>query len=412
MLTVRSLDPREVNLRHLEPALAVAYEGHLDTVILEKAFRILGERYLFLRSCIRDDGESPTLHIPTDHYPEFVALAGSWDDLRSTLRYPARIEHGVCRLIVTTAGRSGHVALQVNHSIMDGRTVQTLFAELWDHYTELAEGHAIDPTPSVGLTQPPTAFVDENWPTIQKLLGTSPNPFAEKRNTPVIGEFPDERWLVLSPEDTDSFVAASRGLKTSVHALVCGSMLNAARRHIPLATPVRMTCGSIVDLRSRATPPLSPTDTANFSVWSGVDVAVALDEDPISIGRNVKQALDAALGPGGGEPVAPPDVRAERDTDQFTHLRTIAVTNPGIVATFASPRDLSFTALHWLHSVASQFPVKSAHAVYAAYTFNRQMTITGIYPREHFSTGDVDTIFGTLRDNLRAICTATATYNP
>lgn len=402
----RSLDPREVNLRHLEPACSLRYEGALDIPLLEKSFRILSDRYAVLRSCIRDGAGSQTLYLPSDHYPDLVRVTGSREELLQRMRYPQRIEHGVCRLIVAddrSAGDRGWVALQINHAVMDGRTAQSLFAELWVIYTKLISGEKVSVESPFGLSRPPTDFVDDNLPLIRELLRGAPNPFSLAASKPEVGEFPHEQWIGLTVEETSLLIAAARTLQTSVHALVCGSMLSSSRSRLSFPEPVPMQCCSIVDLRARARDPIGPLETANFSVWACVDVVVAPDDSPISIGRNVKQGLETTVAKKDSIS-ARPAVDKDVERQGYAHFLKIEVTNPGVIRPFSSPPDLRFIEFQWLHAVANQYPVKSSNAVYAVYTFNGQMTINGIFPSDLFSETDVECIGKDLRAALREIC--------
>ncbi|SFQ02500.1 Phthiocerol/phthiodiolone dimycocerosyl transferase C-terminus [Amycolatopsis rubida] len=402
----RRLDPREVNLRHLEPACAVEYEGELDTRLLRQAFRILSGRYLVLRSCIRDDGHAHAMHVPAGHYPSLVTLTGSRDDLLAMVRYPNRIEHGTSRLIAAArpgAESTGWIALQVNHAVMDGRTVQKFLAELWEIYSALAEGRHVQPGPGTGLPRAPSEFLASHHAIVNDLLNGAPNPFTAPEAHPEVGDFPREKWLMLTEEETGQLVAASRIFGTSVHALVCGAILGSTRRRIPIPGLAPMTCSSIVDLRTRANPPLDPVDTANFSLWTDVAVGVAPDDDPVAVGKSMKKTLQSARAkPRHGDAVA----HTGRDTafGRYAHLLTVAITNPGVIPPYATPPGLSFVRLQWLNSVANQFPVKSPHAVYAAYTFNGCITVNGIFPRELFSGEDIESIDNDLRTNLRRMC--------
>lgn len=403
MTNERRLDPREVNLRHLEPACALQYRGKLNSRLLERSFRILSDRYPVLRSCIRDDGHARTLHIPADHYPDLVMLQGSREDLLAMLRYPNRIEHGTSRLIVASQSGFGWVALQVNHAVMDGRTVQKFFAELWDIYTALAEGRNVPSDLGVRLPRPPSEFSASNQVVVDGLLNGAPNPFTAPEATPEVGAFPREKWLDLTAEQTGHFVAASKAFGTSVHALVCGVILTSTRQRIPVPGRVSMTCCSIVDLRTRVEPPLDPTETANFSLWTSVAVDVAPDDDPVAVGRSVKKALHSP--PAKLRPARAP-VKADPDAafGSYAHLRAAAITNPGIIPSYSTPPELTFVRLQWLNSVANQYPVKSPHAVYAAYTFNGCLTINGIFPRDLFTEADIEAIDTGLRQKICTLC--------
>ena len=400
----RTLDTHEVAMSIREPACSVQYEGTLDQAALEEAFRSLCDRALVLRSCIQDDGHAHKLCIPHEHYPDFVQVAGSYDNLLRIIRYPNRIRHGVCRLIVVEAGNTGHVALQANHAVMDARSILGIFLELWRAYTNLVEFGYPPLGPLWGLPRAPSALLDKNPSVARRLLGDGLNPFIEETTNLLahseFGDPPYQRRLIMTAERTSFLIAAARNMKVSVHSLVCGSILDSSRAIIPSSGTTLMTCCSVVDLRSLFDPPISPMEVGDFSLPHCVDVDIAMGESPIDLAKKIKANLDEFKSGRSALNVSP---NVDVNEDRFPHLSRISVSNVGVVPHFPSPNGLMFVDFQFVSHIVDQLPIMRPTAGYGVYTFDGKLIVDAVFPRHVFSPVDVDSVTTRCDHNLERI---------
>lgn len=387
MSLARYLDSIEAAKMLREPACSVEYSGEVDTEVLNEAFTILCNRYLVLRAVITRDDQGYLLHVPYGHYPDFVSVNGDEATLISTLRYPNRIDHGLFRLILVDNGNCGHVAIQGNHAAIDARYMVVVFRDLWEIYADLLNRSQVSTTKVVELPLSPCYLMQERW----KGSHCTPGKGHHAVPKPRLSSFPEQRRLHLSKSDTRRVISAARQLETSVHALVCGTVIAALRTCTTTPEPLVMGCESVVDLRGRIKPPVGSTDTANLSFSQKVEVVVPAAANSVDIGREIKNQLDASLFVRSRETPCSSS-RITKTLPESKHLHQISITNPGIIPTFPASPGIRITDLQWRTEVDNQLPSEIPNAIYIAHTYGDRLSISGIFPTHLFSIPQIDRI--------------------
>lgn len=372
----------EIQMKGSAPSFAVEFRGTVHPAALSRAFELLYTHHPVLRGRIRRDDKGYLLYVPPNHHPELAILHGNERTLQREAQSPWDITRAVAKLTLIRSETEGFIALRADHAIVDARSLGALFGELWRLYTDIVNGSDTSVDRGVSLPSSPTDLIRQRWGRIKA------EPSTTRTGTPRRVCEALRRRIVLTEYDTTRLLAAARAQRTSVHALVCGAILVALRAHETQTEPAPMACRSVVDLRNRVRPPVGSTETTNFLGFHIAEVSVSENADPIIIGREVKKQLDNVIAR--RELLDMLDIRSSQlSTSLQQHLANVSITNAGVIPRLAQPADLAITDFLVLpphKKKSAMFPT------YAAYTYDKQLSILCGYPSDFFTDEEVEEI--------------------
>jgi hypothetical protein len=368
----------------------VEYRGTLDVDKMARAFELVCAHYPVLRARIRPDGDQHLLYIPSDHRPEFAVFTGDSDTLVREVRQAWDPAIAVARLILVYGDDQGRLALRMDHSVIDGRAWTTMFYELWMLYTDLVASNTISIEPGTSLPCPPADLFKLHY-------GEDPYEFLEDPSDDANPAEVIEGRVVLDEHETEKLITAARMHDTSVHALICGAILVSHRG--TTSTAEQMACLSPIDLRSRVKPTVGPTDTTNFIGFHMAELAVALDAEPVAVGREVKHQMESSLTGGKLPPVDMVrflNARAKQPREQRQNF--VLVTNLGVLSSFAHPANLTIT--DWQRLTGSK---PDSFPVYGVFTYERRLHLHYFFPSSLCSNDQINRLVTGAIDQLRSI---------
>ncbi|MGW3974358.1 phthiocerol/phthiodiolone dimycocerosyl transferase family protein [Streptomyces ardesiacus] len=316
----RRLEPSEAMLMKSPRGIVLQTDiaGPLDTAALERAFVAVLVEDAALRGAITEQADGFVLRADDTPAPDIVRTADRDGFLRA-VEAPLHPESALVRLVVGPGGDGADgtetpdasVALLVHHSIADGRAAYTLLHRIWANYT--ADGSALPPVTGTALRPGAEPLLAGRYPAdeVDRAVrayggyrdgtptGPPSNPGGQGR--PTLPQDVVVRRLLLDTDATGRLSELARDSGTSVHALLCASLLVADRAALAEETgdgPVRLAGWSVVDLRERVSPAVEALGVTNFT--SGVRCGVELTgrEDPVEAAREVKRQMDADLAAG------------------------------------------------------------------------------------------------------------------
>ncbi|WP_129670091.1 phthiocerol/phthiodiolone dimycocerosyl transferase family protein [Phytoactinopolyspora endophytica] len=390
----RYLDPLEssILMECSEPVCSVEYEGKIDAEVLRKAYRILSLRHPVLCADIRQSDLGYVLYVPAGKDPSFMALSGAELSSLDKIRYPNRICDGLSRLILAQDNSGGQLALQMNHCVADARSMTTILTELWQLYGSLIGGSAPSVGPVGSLPQSPYELIRRRWNDEfepQMSGGAS-------KETGTIEDPPIQSRIRLGYEETTNLVDAARMLKITVHPLVCAAIAIALRANSDNAAPHSMICDSTVDLRSRMSPPVKATEAANVAFDYAIKIDVSQNSDPVVVSNEIRRKLELLIA---GRRAFNEEPDSTRNVNEY--LDRFGVTNPGVIPPLPRLAGLNIVDFTWLISMPPR--ARTINSGYIVYTYDRRLTIEGIFPSPQFSSQDVNTIVKRYLHELRQI---------
>lgn len=388
----RHLDGIELQLMNKPTALIVKYCGHLDEDALGKAYDCVATRHPFVTGYIGKDLDGYFIEVRPDSTTQFVVheaedlsflreVSASWD-----------LERAVAQLTVIRGTSGGFVAMHTDHAISDGTVKYRLLQELWEFYAEIVAGNRVAVSPNGSLPHSPARLLAKHLGLSDKKLDGSPDDV--KADSFILSQ----KYISLSEEDTSQLVHAAQAMGTSVHALLCGTVLVTQRNHIKTGDgSVLMACRTPVNIRKRLEPPVGPIEVTNFGGLQVAKVQVRKNDDPVAIGKEVKDQLDSGIAR--GEPVRELAVRTPGEMESFggPGLSIATVTNMGTVAEFARAEGLEIVDFQ-IFSHALAF----SHPGYAVYTYSRRLNIQVMYRPELHSVAEIDEISSGVIGRLRS----------
>lgn len=319
----RDLDRLEAAQADISGSRIIEYSGSIDLDLLDRSLQILCDLYPMLRARILSRGSQLYLSASDEHRPQLTE-AGSLDEIVNS---PFENADGVGRLSFARAERTGYVGLRLSHAVADGRHFLAVFSDLWRIYTMIVNGEAIAAGAGRSLPRCPSELLRDRWPETLPAFGS--NISSEVR---VLDLF--HKRVRLTVCETADLVATASMQSISVHGLVYGAILTALHSScMSVHDSLGVLCLSMVDLRSRVTPLVAPTEVTNFAVPHSVPVAVNARDTPVSIGRKISNRIMS-------------DIRnntifSGKDDDRVRRL-VLSVSNTGVVPTFCRPDNLEF----------------------------------------------------------------------
>lgn len=388
----RYLDKIEMPLQGFAPPLTAEYSGEIDLTALGRAFEILCQNHPVLRACIRQDDHGYMLYVPEDSHPELVIRDGNETTLWQEPNNPWDPARALSRLILFKGDNRGFVSLRADHCIVDGSAIASMFFELWNLYSSLFRGIKVSPKPQQSLPVSPYELLTQRWGQISLAMSSD----ATRNNSPVLDCPSVRRRLVLSTSETTHLIAAAKTNRTSVYALVCGAIIVALRNLGTPRGPARMACWSAIDLRNRVTPSVGATESTNFSCRNRSDVTVAVNDDAIAVGREIKSQLDNAIARREVSINLSEYLSSQVETDLEQRLATLMISNMGNLSQFEQPQGLTITDLLTLtrRDVSLKFPT---HAVF---TFQGRLSVRCTYPSALFTEEEVDGLINEIAGHL------------
>lgn len=393
----RYLDPIEIQVLNKDRTHVVEYLGDLDPEALARAFALLCDHHPILRGRIRYDGVGYLLYVPNDHRPELAVLDGNRVTLQREIHGPWDPERAVARLLIIRGSRRGYVALRIDHAILDGRAWVAVIDELWRLYTGIAMGIDMRVESGTSLPCAPSDLLKQRWicpklDTLERVTYTSKHK-----------DFGDnlQRRIQLTTEQTTRLLTLAHSVETSVAGLVSGAIVVAQRGQDTSASPPPMVYLAPVDLRNRVSPPVGPTETTNFVAWHCAQISASAIVDPITVGRAIKDQLDAAI------------VRRElllADPAQMIYapegihlkdrLTRVFVSNSGVIPQLTLPAKMTIKDIQipGRKSAPARFP---AHSVR---TYDGRLTIQSGYPSRFFTGKEASQIINRTERLIRSMC--------
>lgn len=374
----------------------VQYRGSLDTAAMSQAWNKLCSNHPVLCGRIRSEKDRYVLYLPDNHIPKMTVYNGSDETLKKLVNGVWDTEIALSKLMVIRDGDRGYITLLIDHAIVDGAAVLSLIKELWSLYTAVVHGSAEDKSHArgVALPRPPTELLDERWKSldVQRLVTESKR--AENSSEAAWRRMPSEadqvtpvhRRLVLNRDETRRLRDAARRHKTSVHGILCGTVLVALRMQGSGENPVPMACWTMVDLRSRVRPIVAPTETTNFLAFHRSEVEVG--SDPIKVAQAITQKLSLDLREK-NLPLLMSSLRGSRiATPLEPHLANASISNARVIERFESPSDIEIIDLFVMLAEHSTTPFP----VHGVVTYDGRLSISSSYPSTLFAGSEVDEI--------------------
>lgn len=404
-LDQRYLDRFEVAMFRVSPSLIVEYRGQINQSAMAQAFELLYICHPVLRARVRTDEDGHMLYVSTRHHPEVLTCDGDESALLREVERPWNPALCLVQLIVAIGDNRGYVALRVDHSIVDGSSLVAVYSDLWRLYTDIVNGVSVCIQPNDRLPVPPGELLIQRWGPCQDV--TQCGVLANESNRPTSGEVVT-RWAYLSEDHTARLIAAARTHGTSVHALICGSILVALRAELASEEPIPMECTSIVDLRNRVEPPVGATETTNFLGFHTAEVPVPADGNAINVGREVKRQLDEAvsrreltLNRRAVNPGLSITKASLKEADQLQKRRlSVSVSNARVFPQLSTPDGLVLTNA-FTHTPPDAVPGFSLACV--VFTFERGLRIRFLCPGDLLTVEQVDELLDRATDEMRRI---------
>jgi len=407
----RNLEPIEILWKEIYIAAVLKYTGDLRIEILEHAFKLLQSRHKVLQGAIRYDETGYLVEASTENFAEFSHFYGDEVDVKLELRSRPNYQDALCRLILAEYGGGGCLALQGSHAVFDSSFLFAMLSELWELYADLNDGREIRYDVRKHLPLPPSSALGAIWThdeldEIEKALrrheklslGLTPPDL----NSVVPDLIPYNSRIRLTPEKTSQLRDSVRKLGTSLHAIICGVISVALRGQENPSEMIRVVCTTMVDARSRLTPPLGATDTANVNFPVKSAVAIDANADLAKIGHETKAQLESGilkrLGTL-GDAICTPTTEADLAADNPKSIEFL-IGNAGIVRMFRHPDGVTLEDLRLMNDVIHPFVTDMAMPQFIASTFNEQLAIEGLFPRRLYQEAKVDEISHSISANL------------
>ena len=394
----RYLDDIETQLKDTAPSYCLEYRGSLPADLFTRTVDILASAQPILRARITADDHGLLLRVRGGDRPAVVDLDGGERDLRREIALPWDAEQGVARFIHVRHASGGFVALRMDHAVHDGGLKMFLFRELWHILSRLADGRDVALPPGTSLPVPPSEILAKHYPAGRSRLA-QPQARTYKRQALAA----HERVVRLAQIDTKRLVAAARVHETSVHALVCGAILVAQRGRGGGPKIERMLCLSPVHLRDRVSPPVALPATTRFVGIHKAEVAVGPTADPVAVGREIKEQLEADIERGDliTDPIQQPLPWVESGLG--THIAHTSISNYGVIDEFDCPSGMTTTNFRTLSDMRTGiFPT------YAVYTYESRLSIRAVFPTDFYTDDDVNLLISRMTAQLSNIGKARA----
>ncbi|MFD5079865.1 protein kinase [Streptomyces sp. NPDC058371] len=432
--------------------LSCSVRGHLDAAALSTAFDTLTAEHPGLRARIASDGSGYALEfLPDTERPRLILRTGGPEVYDEELNSPLSVGGPLARAVLATEpGAERHLlVLTVDHIITDGHSAITLLNALWDRYGALVEGTGARPTP------PPAGaeLLSVDWPApVSELLPPSDEsetakylewrltetgrhpvelvPYDTPRQDPeaVVGAGSttngqaaavttgaagtadghriEVRRLLLDAGHTARLRQLARETGVSVHGLVSAALLIAARHRLGGDGPRVLGCLSPVDLRSRLTPPLSPTVMVAAVSTHLQAVTVDTDTEPLALAREVGVHLRDSIER--GDHFQDMRIMPEVPRNPALQTGTVIATNMGSVPGPRLPEGAEVTDVRLVPAREQYFPQAGRSPLMACVvSFDGRLAIEFPHYTACFSAAFMEALRDDVRSTLLSFAAAT-----
>lgn len=282
--------------------------------VLAEAARVVQARHPLLKACIVMDGKNPvfarSVH-PVEVGP--AAPAESEEPGATTRELLVEAEQGrrfdvssgpLFRVAAAAAEDGQDILLTFHHSVADGLFGAHLAGELLAAADALLSGSRPETAPLEELG-PAEARFDPRYRSAGKTAGLmfrstgamikkafggygrlpldSKVPPARRRERFVLGSFTEE--------ESAGLMSRARAAGVSLHSLVSAAQLMAEAAEIDREKPSTLVHLSLVDLRKRLSPPVSPGHANVYIAAAECALSVAPDGDPAELAQRISQGL-------------------------------------------------------------------------------------------------------------------------
>lgn len=380
----RYLDGSEERMVGHPEAFIVEHRGRLGDELISRTVDNVSAKHPALRAHIIHEGQRCKLEAPGSARLRVVIREGSEGVLRDEVHSPWNPEHGVAKLIVVRSAQCGYVALRLDHSIFDGRSMFNMLNELWHVYAQTQTGLYESPTAAPTLPCAPADLFNERW---SELLPSSSSARLSDK-TPITEKF-TERRIHLSRLETKRLIASAQNNQTSVHGVICGAILIGQSFSLSSSRSESMILRTAIDLRNHVKPIVGASETTNFLGLHEAKVSIRSGTTPGAVGRAVKQNLDAAL--------AKRELAKPSGSTVEHFLSSATVSNLGSLPQIPVPFGLRIVDLMLTRPQKGSW-LKAPF--YTAYTFDEQATIYALCPSALLNDSEMDRLVDQIKYQL------------
>lgn len=295
-------------------------EGMPSPYILRQALDILQERHPFLKVRLtkvgghyfHESGSIPTI-------PNKVLQREGNDDWIKIAEYDLnhRVDSERGPLLRSTClmgeGGLGEIILAVHHSIVDGKSMETLFHELLSACAAIESGEEFEekvhlsPLPPVETHFPPEfKGFRLKWKILVFFLQQMGDEFSYQfrlrgKRKPPINEKAQGRIIPMRiPEDlTTGLVRRSRKERVTLNSLVNAAMLLSVQKHLYGGDDLPMRYMSMADLRPYLRPPAPQSEFGCYISPMRFTIQMHKKEDIWSLARRISDQIYATSKHGG-----------------------------------------------------------------------------------------------------------------
>lgn len=335
----RHLDPIEAILydSEMDAKWTAEYRGRLNEEALASAFGVLCARHPVLRARIEPDYEGLLLSRSDGNHPNFVVIDGDRRDLIREACERWDLGQALCRLVVIRGESRGYVLFGMNHAIVDGASYMSMAQELWHLYTDTVNGVAIKSNVVESLPMAPSVLLRERWGDTQDSSSGTETGLPRSGLNASYGFY---RHIRFSRQDTAQFAAVARSNRTSLTAVLSGSLATSLQAHAASNRSMSIQLVSLVDLRRFISQRVDATATTYLCGGHVATVTVTPDADPIAVGNEFTTTLKADIN---RRKLAVTPSATKRSLHDFLVRQAaadVSFNNVGVLSAFRLPVDL------------------------------------------------------------------------
>lgn len=279
----------------------IEYEGEIEIESLIQAYRHLCTKHPILRSRVVLENKRFMFVTPDEYQPKTVVFNGGQATLKQVVSDGIMLQKNahdtdcdVSDLFIITGDRGGYVLLRLRHSVCDPYNLGVYFSELFDLYTAIVEGEAIQITPGK-LPRSPIGILTQNWGDSSKI---STQPFTpkvgiEQTDTNANSAKGFSSHIKLDAGETQIFINLTKKKRAKVSATILGATLLSLKQDVIPNAHQKSTfnVGVFATLRHRLEPPVSATETTYLTGRCVVPIDTSASEDEFEIGFQFTERL-------------------------------------------------------------------------------------------------------------------------
>ncbi|RJO79355.1 acyltransferase [Nocardia panacis] len=284
--------------------------GRPQWAALAQAFEALVRAHPVLGAHIADTELGHVLLESSCTTPEFTLTDGDPERLLTGASIDQRAALGT--LCAVRDGERASITLATHHSIADATHSLALLRELWEYYRDLVSGRPIEARPHE-YPRPVEDLLEERG--IEKIPNPDPVPRATipESDQCEAAEYvlPRATRIHLTPARTAALREVGHRAGVTINSLVAAAVLatESVLRELPLNELIHSYS---VDLRTRLTPRVGPTEGSNVLGFTSYAPAFAQPPTLLGLARDIHHHLRAELAAGVVQqsPLHLPDIAA------------------------------------------------------------------------------------------------------